>query len=55
MALEYKVITIEDFSDDTETKALLDVQGADDWELVQATFSPDANTGKATALCIFKK
>jgi hypothetical protein len=55
MAFEYKVLVIEEFADDAATKALLDAEGANNWELVQASFQPDEETGKSNALCIFKK
>ena len=54
MAIDYKIITIEDFRDDAETEALLNAEGANDWELVQANFSPNIE-GRAVATCIFKK
>ena len=54
MAISYKIVTIEDFKDDAETEAALNAEGAVDWELIQAVFSPNIE-GKAVATCIFKK
>jgi len=45
MAITYNVVDIEDF----------DAVGATDWELVDITYKPNEETGKATALCVFKK
>lgn len=54
MAISYKIVTIEDFKDDAPTEAALNAEGAADWELVQANFSPNIE-GKSIATCIFKK
>ena len=55
MAIAYNVVTIDDFDDDAATIALLDAQGVNDWDLIEVLLSPDEETGKSTALCIFKK
>jgi hypothetical protein len=54
MAFTYKIVTIEDFQDDAATEAVLNVEGAANWELVQAEFSPQADS-TITATCIFKQ
>jgi len=55
MAIVYNVVEIEDFDADATTIAALDVIGATDWELVEVVLTPDSETGKNTALCVFKK
>jgi len=55
MAIEYKIVTIEDFQNDVATKALLDAEGIADWILTDITFQPNEETGKSTAICIFRK
>lgn len=54
MAIQYEIVTIENFADNAETEAALNAEGASDWDLVQAIFSikEDSST---TATCIFKK
>lgn len=54
MAIDYKLVTIEDFKDDAITEALLNAEGANDWELVQALFTSNIE-GRSIATCIFKK
>jgi len=54
MAIQYKIVTIEDFADDVDTEAALNTEGADDWDLVQAVFSTQQDSS-TTATCIFKK
>lgn len=54
MAVEYKIVTIENFSDNAETEAALNAEGANDWELVQVDFSTQQDSSQ-TATCIFKK
>lgn len=54
MAIDYKIITIQNFKDDAATEAALNAEGANDWELVQSNFSPNIE-GKSVATCIFKK
>jgi hypothetical protein len=55
MAISYKIVTVEDFADDAATEALLNAEGADDWDLVMAHFQPNEETGKSTAILTFKK
>jgi hypothetical protein len=55
MAVVYNVVEIEDFDADAATIAALDAVGVANWELVDITYKPNEETGKATALCIFKK
>jgi hypothetical protein len=55
MAITYNVVEIEDFDADAATVAALDAIGATDWLLVDITYKPNEETGKSTALCIFKK
>jgi len=55
MAITYNIVTIENFDDDTATESALNAIGADDWDLVSATFQPDEETGKSSATLIFKK
>jgi len=54
MAIDYKIVTIEDYKDDAATAAALNAEGASDWELVQIDFSTQAD-GTQTATCTFKK
>ncbi len=54
MAIEYKIVTILDFADDVVTETLLNVQGNDDWELIDTVFATQQD-GSSTATCIFKK
>jgi len=54
MAKTYNIVEIEDFADDAATIALLDAEGANDWELADITYSPQSN-GSTTALCVFIK
>jgi hypothetical protein len=55
MAIEYKIITIQNFANDTATEATLNAEGADDWDLVLANFKPNEATGKTTATLTFQK
>jgi len=55
MAITYNVVEIEDFDADAETIAALDAIGVSDWELIETLLTPNEETGKNTALCIFKK
>ena len=55
MAITYNVVEIEDFDADAATVAALDAVGVGDWLLVDITYKPNEETGKATALCVFKK
>jgi hypothetical protein len=55
MAIQYKIVTIEDYADDTETEDALNAEGANDWEICTATFQPNGLTGKSTGIFIFKK
>lgn len=55
MAISYKIVTIENFADDAATEAALNAEGANDWDLVLATFQPDEESGKSTATLTFKK
>ena len=43
MAIQYKIVTIEDFQDDAQTEALLNVEGANDWELADIVYQPREN------------
>jgi hypothetical protein len=54
MAIDYKIVTIEDFKDDASSVAALDAEGANDWELVQVSYSTQVDSSQ-TATCIFKK
>lgn len=54
MAIEYQIVTIENFADDAETEAALNAEGASDWDLVQTVFSTQQDSS-TTATCIFKK
>ena len=55
MAIEYKIITIQNYADDAATEAVLNAEGANDWDLVWADFRPNEATGKSTATLTFKK
>jgi hypothetical protein len=55
MAIEYKIVTIQNYADDTATEAALNAEGANDWDLVLADFKPNETTGKSTATFTFQK
>jgi hypothetical protein len=54
MAFQYQIVTIEDWQDDAATEAALNVEGANNWELVQIDYSIPSD-GSVTATCVFKK
>ncbi len=54
MAIDYQIVTIENFKDDAASEAALNAEGANDWDLVQAEFSPQEDS-TVDAICIFKK
>jgi len=53
-AINYKIVTIENYDDDAATEAALNVDGADGWELVEINYVPKKN-GKSTATVLYKK
>lgn len=55
MAIEYNIVTIEEFADDAASEAALNAEGANDWNLITASFQPEEATGKSTATLTFKK
>lgn len=55
MAFSYKIVTIEDYADDAPTEAALNAEGANDWDLIGATYQPNEATGKSTATLTFDK
>ena len=55
MAIEYKIVTIEQFADDAASEVSLNAEGANSWNLITATFQPEEATGKSTAVFTFKK
>ena len=54
MAIDYKIVTIEDFQDNAATELALNAEGVNNWDLVQVNFSTQQD-GSQTATCIFKK
>ena len=53
-AINYKIVTIENYDDDAATEAALNVDGADGWELVDVDYTPNVN-GKSTATILYKR
>lgn len=54
MAIQYKIITIENFEDDTQTEALLNAEGANDWDIADIVYQPRED-GTSRATIILKK